>query len=80
MSTKHPKLTPIVHPWIKNITSHESLLHSWIDQHGSTTNIHNLFSFGQNYYRFNRIFNKYGVRSSLIFAGKVKKRKYFVGG
>jgi diaminopimelate decarboxylase len=78
MSTKHPKLTPIVHPWIKDITSHESLLHSWIDQYGSPINIHNLISFGQNYLRFNRIFHKYGVSSRVFFARKANKSKCFV--
>lgn len=78
MSTKHPKLTPIVHPWIKDITSHESLLHSWIDQYGSPINIHNLISFGQNYLRFNRIFHKYGVCSRVFFARKANKSKCFV--
>lgn len=78
MSTQHPKLTPIVHPWIKDITSHGSLLHSWIEQYGSPINIHNLISFGQNYLRFNRMFHKYGVNSKVFFARKANKCKCFV--
>lgn len=78
MSTEYPKLTPIVHPWIKDITSQGSLLNSWIAQYGSPINIHNLISFGQNYLRFNRMFHKYGVSSNVFFARKANKCKCFV--
>jgi len=78
MSTKSPRLTPIVHPWIKDITSNVSLLDSLIRQYGSPINIHNLISFGQNYLRFNRMFHKYGVSSNVFFARKANKCKCFV--
>ena len=78
MSTQPPKLTPIVHPWIKDLTAHSSLLQSWIEKYGSPINIHNLISFGQNYLRFNRIFHKYGVISKVFFARKANKSKCFV--
>jgi diaminopimelate decarboxylase len=78
MSTAYPKLTPIVHPWIKDITSHVHLLNRWMDQYGSPVNIHNLISFGQNYLRFDRLFHKYGVTSKVFFARKANKCKCFV--
>lgn len=78
MSAQLPKLTPIVHPWIKDITSQSSLLQNWIEQYGSPINIHNLISFGQNYLRFNRIFHKYGVSSKVFFARKANKCRCFV--
>nr|MBI1229126.1 Y4yA family PLP-dependent enzyme [Cytophagales bacterium] len=78
MPSTHPKLTPIVHSWIKDLTSDGSFLQHCIEQYGSPVNIHNLISFEQNYLRFKRMFHKYGVSNKVFFARKANKCKSFV--
>ncbi|WP_373522717.1 Y4yA family PLP-dependent enzyme [Aquiflexum sp.] len=73
-----PKLTPIIHPWVKDLISDLDAINSWIAQYGSPINLLNLDSFKQNHLKFDKLFHQYGLKNSLFFARKANKCKSFV--
>ncbi len=78
MSQKLPKLKPLVHSWVKNITSNPKNLGNWIEQYQSPINIHHLIPFIENQQKFTRLFDKYGVKHQIFFARKANKVKAYV--
>ncbi len=75
-----PELTPIVHSWIKDVTSNHPLLEKWISKWGSPVNLLNLIPFQQNFQKFDRLFKKYGIEGKVFFARKANKCICFVRG
>jgi diaminopimelate decarboxylase len=79
-SSNIPKLTPIVHPWIKDVTSNYTLLEKWMSKWGSPVNLLNLFAFEQNFQKFDRLLGRLGVKGKVYFARKANKCVCFVWG
>ncbi len=75
-----PALTPILHPWIKNITGNFDLLDGWVSRWGSPINLLNLDPFRENHQKFDQLFSKLGVKGRVFFARKANKSLCFVQG
>lgn len=78
MSTTIPKLTPIIQPWIEDLTSNLEIINGWIAQYSSPINLMNLEAFQQNSLKYDKLFSQYGLKSSVFFARKANKCKTLV--
>jgi diaminopimelate decarboxylase len=69
----YPKLTPILHPWIKDFLAHSEQLAETVGHYHSPINIHNLTPFRENYEEYKSTFNKYGIKHQVYYARKANK-------
>ncbi|WP_194973031.1 type III PLP-dependent enzyme domain-containing protein [Aquiflexum lacus] len=76
--SKTPKLTPIIQPWIKDLTSNIELISGWVARYGSPINLLHLDPFQENFLKYDKVFNRYGLKSSVFFARKANKCKSLV--
>lgn len=77
-TTTIPKLTPIIKPWIKDLTSNLELISGWVAHYGSPINLLHLDTYQQNFLKYDKEFNQYGLKSSVFFARKANKCKSLV--
>lgn len=77
-TTKIPKLTPIIHSWVKELTKKFDLLNVWVEQYGSPINLLNLDDYQQNFLKYDEVFDKLGVNGKVFFARKANKCKSLV--
>ncbi|MCI0922230.1 Y4yA family PLP-dependent enzyme [Sphingobacterium rhinopitheci] len=70
---QHLPLTPLLHPWIKELIGHPELLLSAIEEHGSPINVHSLAPFGENIQAYQEVFQKFGLKYKIFFARKANK-------
>lgn len=66
-------LTPIMHPWVADITAHADLLRQAIDEYGSPVNIHCLQPFNENLTAFGAVFHEKQLDYRIYFARKANK-------
>lgn len=76
--TTIPKLTPIIHSWVEDLTKDFDLLNSWIETYNSPINLLNMEPYRQNYLKYDEVFSKYGVTGKVFFARKANKCKSLV--
>lgn len=60
------------------MTSNLVPMSRWIDQYSSPINLMNLDSFHQNFLKYDNLFSRYGLKSSVFFARKANKCKSLV--
>lgn len=70
---QHLPLTPLLHPWIKELIGHPELLLSAIEEHGSPVNVHSLIPFRENIQAYQAVFQKLGLKHKIFFARKANK-------
>ncbi|MCL7987269.1 Y4yA family PLP-dependent enzyme [Sphingobacterium sp. lm-10] len=70
---KHLPLTPIIHPWIREVVSNQSLLEEAVSEFQSPLNIQSLVPFEENVNAFKSVFDKYELQHRIYFARKANK-------
>ncbi|MCH7401113.1 Y4yA family PLP-dependent enzyme [Belliella kenyensis] len=75
---KYFPLTPILHPWIEELSKDKDLIFDWINEHNSPINLINLDTFAENFQEFKAVFDKYELKHKIFFARKSNKSKSLV--
>lgn len=66
-------LTPIMHPWVTDITANPDLLQQTVAEYGSPVNIHSLKPFNENLAAFGTVFRENELDCRTYFARKANK-------
>jgi len=78
LADEHPRLTPIVAPWMRGLLADRSGLAAQFARHGSPLNILAREPFVENYRRYRELLDRHELRHLVFFARKANKCRDFV--